>query len=638
MLALPVALFIYQIIALLAVTALASSLMCNDRLDFRLMHIQNSLDKLKNIKLFKSDTSGKLALFFWTLMALVLTFLPVFLTMTNSIFDYGIYYTDIHTVGQEEAQGGTVPALIPDNETYPIFDRFAHYNPNYAERNISPYFMNIHYVLKTYLRRNLKKQVDPNPSGVWYSSLSDFIENKFLTETPVTKKERLKYPEFSLQKANAITGTYSPQDSNVTTYTFGLQNQDSSTLKFCAGASNNSMTLITNFSSIEGHRIQAIRGTLPSYPVCFPLSDASMPILVQPQNQKLQPSVLDSNDRLFRSRQLSGPTYIINVALSISGMNLNNTHISMGIKKTAHITVNDAYTDYSYLNESLNCSPEELNKEHNQVPLGLSANSIYNHVNHTRIICALRALSQQNPDMPILQASRRVIEQNSSLNSVYTYLAGTPAYPLGGYMVDLTWFTAYTVAAPVTVFPEDNKEYLVAHVRNDDPFFSRSVYESSIESNLENADPYIYAFDLTTRRPLLADLVLVRAALLQRNTYYFTMIKANPRYGVNTEYGWQILISILGCFSFIIWILLGRKMDAKANLRSMLIDTVIVKENITKVYEVATVVNGVSMSVKPSPSRRYFGKGARLGFTEGFSPKLSLLTVDGTPIEARLTE
>jgi hypothetical protein len=633
MLTLPVALFIYQIIALLATTALVNSLMLNCRLDFRLMHIQNPYDKLKNLKLFKSDTPGKLALFFWTLVALVLTFLPALLTMTNNMFEYNVYYTDIRIIGQEEPQSGTVPALIQENETYPIFDTFSYYDPRYDERFILPFLMNIHEVLKTYLRRNLKKQVYPNHSGVWYSGLSDFDEKLFVVQNIATTKKRLKYPEFSLQKSDAITGTYSPQGSNISTYTFGLQNQDSSTLNFCAGASNNSTTLITDFLGIEGHRIQAIRGALPPSPACFPVSDASLPILVQPQNQKLQPSVLDSNDRVFRSKQLSGPIDLIDVALSISGVNLNNTHISMGVKKTAHITVYNTNTDYNYPNELLNCLPNVRNEEHYWDHLDLPTNSIYNHVNHTRIVCALRALSQQNPDMPILQASRRVTEQNSSLNSVYTYLAGTQANPLGGYMVDLTWFTAYTVAAPVAVFPEDNKEYLVAHVRSDELLFVRSMTNLSIEEKLENADPYGYAFDSTTRRPLLADLVLVRAALLQGNTYYFTMIQANPRYAINTESNWRIRIPVLGCLSFMFWVILGRRVGTEANLRSMLIDTVVVNEHIAKEDDLLTMVNGIRGPVRQPPSKHYFGKRARLGLAKEYTSKLPILTVDGAPVE-----
>jgi hypothetical protein len=456
--ALSVILFCYLFVALLASTILTSVVAVKSKLDFRLMYLQHPFDKFRNLKLFKTNLLSKFAFLFCTFIALVLIFLPTLLTIQSDLIDYEIYYINERTIGQEEPQGGIVPDLIQNNEAYPIFDslvRSDYRSPAYDTRDTNQ-------VLRHYFYHNLKKQVEPNLSGVWYGGLSGFDESSFKRERVSTANGRHKYPELSQQEANTITGTYSPRNSNVTTYTFGLQNQDSSTLKLCTDISG--ATLIINLTDIEGHKIQAMRGAQPSTQVCYPLNDPTLPILVQPGNQKIQPSVLDSNERLFRPSHLSDTYNQIDVTLSVSGMNLNNTHLSMGIKKTVHITLYNNASDYKNADVSLNCSLAKLNEPHDPFLLSFEAKHAYNNVNHTRIVCALRALSQQNPDMPILQASRRVTEQNSSLNSVYTYLADTQANPLGGYMVDLTWFTAYTVAAPVAVFPEDNKEYLVAHI------------------------------------------------------------------------------------------------------------------------------------------------------------------------------
>jgi hypothetical protein len=597
------------------------------------MYIQNPSDKLRNLKLFKSNVCSKISILFWTFAALVLTFLPTILTISNGLFSYNVYYTDIRIIGQEEAQGGAVPALIPDNEIYPIFDSFLEDDDMTRYMSRSPYAMDTYQVLKAYLHRNLKKQVDPNPSGVWYNGLSDFDRR---WRTRGGRRKRIRYPQYSLQKADAITGTYTSQDSNMATYTFGLQNQDSFTLRLCAGI--NGATLVTNFTEFEGHRIQAIRGALPPSQICYPVSDSSLPILVQPRNQKLQPSVLDSNDRAFRPSQLSGMMALTAITLSVSGMDLNSTHISMGVKKTAHVTVYNMATDIDHPDKLLDCSPEALYRPSSYSSfLDVDSSPMFINVSHTRRVCALYALSQQNPDMPIWQASRRAVGQNSSLNAVYTYLAGTPASPFGGYMVDLTWFTAYTVAAPIAVFPEDNKEYLVAHLYNDDPNIY-SFRTTGIEDMLNFKDPYEYSFDIMTENPLLADLVLTRAALLQGNTYYFTMTQATPRYSVDTNYGWRILIAIISCLTLIIWVLLGRKMDEKVNLRSMLIDTVIVNENIVKEEELCTVVNGVRGPVRQFSTKQEFGKPARLGFAKGYMQELPILTMNGTPLGTYSTE
>lgn len=241
----------------------------------------------------------------------------------------------------------------------------------------------------------------------------------------------------------------------------------------------------------------------------------------------------------------------------------------------------------------------------------------YNSYKHTKMLCQLQLLSQQNPGFNMLQATRRSFGLNSSMNSVYTYSTPTSDNPLGGIAIDLTWFAVYTLKSPVFNLPAG--EHLIAH-----SFKDGYSYRSPDSVELLIAEVDVFSTNDITD-PTLPNLVKIQAALKAKNYYYFSKLTASVHfaYDIHRKPAWDCIIIVLGCVFFIGAYLAYKQRNKTLRAR---ISTCPTDELID---DTATLVAGQSKPLKPSVPL----KPAKLALAESSSKSTFLiLTVDGKAI------
>ncbi|KAL9540915.1 hypothetical protein MBANPS3_009423 [Mucor bainieri] len=538
---LPVTILIYQIVAALGVLGLTALIVHNAGIDFQLMFLQTPIDKMRNWKRFKHKTSSKLLVVFFTAISIVILFIPTLFTLATELMGVKkYYYTNIKANGQEvfanealdnaaDSSGAVLPVQVQD---YPPFDDFR--TLSWQEFMTSPDYefhpwITTESIVQNYLYTHFGLPFSINKDGVWYGTLRNLTNfNGLLEDSDHVYNEysnyQRQYEAPTLQTLDATTGTYRT-DGGTPTYTFGLTGQqaDSFSLHACNGQ------LTSNLPAFENHQLLAVSNATAGV-YCYPQFDASLPITVQ-VGSTVKRSVLDDNDRVFRTAR-SNRVGESSSAISVSAMSLNDTFVTMAIKKTAHITYHNDIFDWEN-DELLNCSSANLDDIYRY-----DLDEEYNQINHTKIMCHLKSLSQQNPGFNMLQAASRFLSANFSVNSVYTYSAPTKDSPFGGMAVDLTWFTSYTLESPIFNFPK-NQEFLIAHVL------------------IETTD----VFSVNNRRsPVLPNLVKMQAALKAGNTHYISKFTASVHvaYDIAGGTAWIFMVAIPGCV-FFLWACLASR-------------------------------------------------------------------------------
>lgn len=296
-------------------------------------------------------------------------------------------------------------------------------------------------------------------------------------------------------------------------------------------------------------------------------------------------------------------------------MNLNDTYLTMAIKKTIHITCHGEILFYDNNKDILDCSSDDL--EDISRP---GNNYEYNSYKYTKMLCQLQLLSQLNPWFDMLQATRRSFGSNSSMNSVYTYSAPTTDNPLGGIAIDLTWFAVYTLKSPIFKLPTG--EHLIAHnFKDENCLKDQYSYPKNIESLIIALD-VIQTND--TKDPTLPNLVKIQAALKAKNYYYFSKSTASTHfaYDVYNKSQWSTIIIVLISVSFLSACLAykQRKKTLRARISACPTDEII--------DDTATLVAGQSKPPKPS----VILKPTKLAFAENTKSTFPILTVDGKTI------
>ncbi|CAO3648718.1 unnamed protein product [Mucor fragilis] len=530
-------------------------------MDFQLMFLQTPMDKMRNWKRFKNKTSSKILVIFFTVVSIVIMFLPTLLAFATEIMGKKVYYySNINIHSQEEFASDpfsnpdplVLPTLVED---YPPFDDFRIVTWrdmfNRAEYEFRRW-ITTESIVKNYLHTHLDLPFNTNKAGVWYGVLKNLTSIEYLDRSDNDYYNYNTYHEYqeqheapTMQKMDTTTGTYRTDD-DTPTYTFGLTGQNSFSLHECDGQ------LTSNLPDFENHQLLAVSNATAGV-LCYPQFDASLPITVQVGSTRKK-SVLDENDRVFRTARLNNVPDSFST-ISVSAMSLNDTFITMAIKKSAHITFHGDTIYWDDENELPNCSPANLDEIYTDEP-----NEAYNHLNHTRILCQLKAFSQQNPGFNMLQATRRFLSANFSVNSVYTYAAPTTDNPLGGVAIDLTWFTSYTLESPVFNFPKD-QEFLIAHAFNDK---DRGSYQ-----NIETLIRSIDVFDVTNpRNAVLPNLVKIQAALNAKSTYYISKTTASVHlaYDITSDPSWIYMVAVPGCVFFLLACLRQKKRTLRARI------------------------------------------------------------------------
>ncbi|CAO3649532.1 unnamed protein product [Mucor fragilis] len=543
MLALPLTIFIYQLVAIFGVAAITSAVVTFTTLDSTLMYMQGPLDKMLHWTRFKSSKTTKGMVIVMTLASAVIMFLPTLLVYGTEDLGYkGYYLTDIKQQSQEEYAldplSNPNPIVLPTTvQEYPPFDDFrvlsmddASLIPVYYYRN----WANTESIVKTYLYKQLHVPVAKNAVGVWYGVM------KNLTNRPYTNEDDDTYRLYNMhqrqneapvpQRVDASTGRYYT-DTNMPTYTFGTPDQDSFSLQTCNGY------LTFNLPSIDSHQVLAVSNASAGIQ-CYPQFDASLPVSVQ-AGLFVKSSVLDDRYGVYRSARLDSLRKSTS-AISVSAMKLNDTYITMAIKKQTHITYHGQVFDDKNKKELLNCSSANLDSIYRN-----QKNTEYNAYNHTSILCQLKQLSLNNSSFSALQAVRRSYGANATIISVYTYMAPITDNQLGGFGVDLTYFTSLTLKSDVFNLPKG--EHLIAHSFND----NRQIASvSSVEALVDNID--VFSTDDITD-PTLPNLVKIQASLKDKNSYYFSKWTASVHfaYNLDADTNWEYLVIVMGCIFFL---------------------------------------------------------------------------------------
>jgi len=616
MLNLPLTIFIYQIVASFGVAAITAIVIAVGTLDFQLMYIQGPIDKMLHWKRFKSSNRSKMMVILLTVVSTVIMFLPTLLVLGTDIMDYKDYYlTDFKQQSQEEYALDPLsdpnPIVLPTTvQEYPPFDDF-----RVLEMNNVVHMPELGYrawanaesIVKTYLYKQFNVPVAENTGGVWYGI------SKNLTNRPFKDTYDNTYHQYNIyqreyeapvpQRVDATTGIYYT-DSNIPTYTFGLMDQNSFSLHYCNGQ------LTSNLAGFDNHQILAVSNASAGVQ-CYPRFDVSLPVSVH-IGSTVKSSVLDDRYGVYRTARLNKVQESTS-AISVSAMKLNDTYITMAIKKQTHITYHSETFDYENEKESLNCSFANLDRIYRN-----QKTTEYNAYNHTAILCQLKQLSQQNPTFTALQAARRSFGVNSTVNSVYTYMAPTADNPLGGFGVDLTYFTALTLKSTIFNFPDG--EHLIAHDFRDE---SPESSPSSVEELIDVVD--IFSTDDITD-PTLPNLVKIQASLKAKSSYYFSKWTASVHFAYNMDEtpSWKQIVIGLGCVFFIgACLAYGQKTKT---LRALIAAC----PTDQPIDDTATLVEGQDRSskVKANPL-----KPTKFAFVESSSNSgFPVLTVDGKAI------
>ncbi|KAL9538798.1 hypothetical protein MBANPS3_010670, partial [Mucor bainieri] len=566
MLTLSLSVFITQIVAFLGVAAAARLVIlvaCFLKdLDIRLMYHENIFRHLGYYKNYDTSHAKKCLVAWMSLLGLLVAFTPTYLSLANTKDTEHVTYTNIHTSNLMTSLGSSTT----DERSKPVFTEFYDTSKHTPANSTGA-------LLENYLMSR-KHQTRINPSGVWYNPPS----GKF-TQSDQKQGWRSdnRYP-MNPQALNGTTGVFSVRyedkesprilyyswpDKFKKAYALSYNNkaskQGSSTLESCADNDSLGSNIVTNITTIDGHQVQGARSMNRT---CYPITDPSLWLITfqESDNDTGADSLLNSKEDLyFRSVSL-GPQATASYSMGIVARNWKKLRriVSM-VKKSVHITV-----FYSDLNRPLtpdNCSS-----------LSYTNLTTFNQ-DVNMISCQLVSLAKQNPELPILQATRRSYTANRTINSVYTYIKTDKGH---GIMIDLTLY--YALFAKESADKAFDPEIFIAYQQVKKRDFNTTDFAQLVQS----INPYPdldtdYGFYTAT------DLVLLGvrlSRLLSFNDKMFLKTTARVISAVRVSTVWIVLnVSLTAIFILIIIASTFMTPEAyKTDLRSLLVHTLIAQE------------------------------------------------------------
>ncbi|GAA5811893.1 hypothetical protein MFLAVUS_005340 [Mucor flavus] len=501
------AILIYQVLAFLGIDAVSQIVTYvaykKQDLDTKLMYNQDPLDLLCNYNKFRKPFNQKLAIILTAIVALLIGFIPTVFTKLNQT---GYIYSDPIQLPLQQSQ------LPWSNTSMPVINDFLRFL-----RNSTSADQTSQDILTTYLMNNLNQNVTKNPSGTWFD-VDLQPKNDYFNDHQGTL--------YGFQTAG-----------NATFLAFGFRPSDSSeptseTLSSCILGSN---TTVTRFDSFLGFMV----GGLVAYDnICYPMYDRTAAIYRRNQTQN-KISLLSANDYIYRPPQLS-PGGSAMGSFGVSLYNHNSTHMNLGIKKMASITM------YNY-NKTVplptDCDPEGKTE---------NATTSFKNLANNKILCQLMSVipSQSNTTMRILQASRKYYDgANHATNAVYTTIKSDAyeRYELGqAVLIDLNMFAAYTIKGQLA----DDKEYLLA---SEDVKLGGDVYaeNSALEITLENNNiDYILdkLDDIVLDEQTINTLITLASARVRWSNGYFSdfvRYTADVTDAIETPNGWIISVVVI---------------------------------------------------------------------------------------------
>lgn len=531
------AILIYQVLAFLGIDAVSQIVTYiaykKQDLDTKLMYNQDPLDLLCNYNKFRKPFQQKLVITLTAMFALLIGFIPTVFTKVNQT---GYIYSDPIQLPLQQSQ-------IPwSNTGMPVINDFLRFlrNSTSAEKTSQD-------ILTTYLRNNLNQNITKNPSGTWFDvdlqPKNDYFNDHHGTLYGFHTAGTGTFLAFGFRPADSIEPT-------------------SETLSGCISGNSFGWTL-TRFDSFLGYMV----GGVVAYDnICYPIYDRTAAIYRRlPLQNKI--SLLSANDYIYRPPQLNPGSSAMG-SFGVSLYNHNSTHMNLGIKKMATITI------YNY-NKTVplptDCNPEGKTE---------NATTSFKNLANNKILCQLMSVipSQSNTTMRILQASRKYYDgANHATNAVYTIVNSGTYEPGQAVLIDLNMFAAYTIKGQLA----DDKEYLLA---SEDVKLGGDVYaeNSGLEITLANNNiDYILdkLDDIVLEEQTINTLVTLASARVRWSNGYFSdfvRYTADVTDAIETPNGWIISVVVLLVIFLVpqaLRLLLRHDNYYTQDLRSILIST-----------------------------------------------------------------
>ncbi|KAL9541292.1 hypothetical protein MBANPS3_009209 [Mucor bainieri] len=556
------AILIYQVLAILgaeAVSQIVTSIAYRRRdLDYKLMYLQSPLDLILDYKRFSQTSTRKLSIVLLTCLTFVLKFIPTIMTKLNS--SASIYYDTTATpLDQTEAI-----SIYNWPSAMPVFDNFVPYLAN-------PNAYSLQDILRTYIKEKLNQNVTNNNDGYWF--------------TPNTAKRF----EWDDQQVAFDPAFYSPPVEASAVRLLGRPNVNYTAYAFSRGGKRNELFTtsecnpsnpsneLTNFTKIHE---TAIKAAIYVVKDCIPLYDRSLVISTVFHGKNYtatKDSSLNANDTLYRLPKFSqGITASSSFGVSI--FNHNSSHMTLGIKKTAHITL---YTHGKNATLPADCtSADRPDISNNFVDLPYDA-----------ILCRLVDIAYTDPNNPLfVQAASRVYVDNYVIDVLYSHRKDMDKMIRENQMmrdrllnisdvlmVDYTLFQAFNVEGNL----KDNQEHMVAFSTNSLNYDTASDIETATDFTNDKIGTLLKALDPSRIEQATVDILVGMASMRVRwaNGDYsdIQLNKAQVMDGIQTPTWWIIAVCAMALIFLLPQIsrLVVRRIPEYAdNLRNLLLLTI----------------------------------------------------------------
>lgn len=508
------AVLLYQILAFLgaeAVTQVVTYIAFKRRdLDFKLMYQQDPLGIFSNYNRFDKSTHQKAIIIFLSFFAIALQFIPTIFTKFASTGS--IYYSPISTpLARSEAI-----AKYSWPTTLPVFSNFVPYL-------INPTSASLQDMTNEYIKENLRQNNMQNSVGHWFTPK---LSKRF--EWDSRQKGFLEnfngiYANGSLADQTATAFGNRPGDSEYTS---------SHTLYSCRAS--DPTNLVNYMPPIHGNSVEGAKSYI--FP-CYPIYDNTLSIVLsQRVDGAYQTSLLNSNDTIYRQMKFFQGTSASS-SFGISIFNHNSSHMTMAIKKTAHITL------YSYNRTAI--LPSDCSK-------GNRANFTNNFIDlpYNAVLCDLiNAKNSLNVSTRLVQAAGRIYLENYVVNTVYTFQSGGMYDEGDSVMVDFSLFQATTVEGNLL----DKKEHMVAYSAtnlqfenppsNDTTTTAADLSNDRIGTLLKALDPSRIDQDTVD---ILVGMASMRVRWENGDFTDFSLNRSQVLEAVETPVWWVIAICVLG--------------------------------------------------------------------------------------------
>ncbi|KAL9558927.1 hypothetical protein PS6_001038 [Mucor atramentarius] len=498
------AVLLYQILAFLgaeAVTQIVTYIAFKKHdLDFKLMYLQDPLGMLSNYNRFDKSTHQKAIIIFLSFFAIALQFIPTIFTKFTSTGS--IYYSPIITPLRK------AEAISKYNwsSTLPVFTNFVPYLVNPTPTSLED-------MTNEYIKENLRQNNTQNSVGHWFTPK---ILKRF--EWDNRQKGFLEnfnglYADGSLANQTATAFGFRPGDS---------ENPSSHTLYSCMPS--DPTNLVNYIPPIHGNSVQGARSY---YSPCYPIYDHTLSIVLSQRVEgAYQTSLLNSNDTIYRQMKLFQGT-LASSSFGVSIFNHNSSHMTMGIKKTAHITL------YSYNRTAI--LPSDCS-------MGNRANFTNNFIDlpYNAVLCDLiNSKNSLNVTTRLVQAAGRSYLENYVVNTVYTFQTGGMYDEGESVMVDLSLFQATTVEGNLL----DNKEHMVAYSATNLQFDkppSNDTTATAADLSNDKIGALLQALDPSRINQDTVDFLVGMASM------HFSLNRSQVLEAVETPAWWVTAICVLG--------------------------------------------------------------------------------------------